>query len=459
MLQRIFLLFLTVLLSIPGNAFSQQRSKIIDAGAGSTIISGPFVAQMEIDGMLVSGTVEFLRETIEEAENDGAVALVIILNTPGGVLDSTQQLVQLLFQASIPVIVYVGPAGATAASAGVFFTGAGHIAAMAPGTTMGAAHPVMIGAGAGDKNQEIMLEKAESFAMAMARSIAEERGRNIDWIQKAVKESDSLTASEALSLKAIDLIAEDIPSLLERIDGKEIKIKGKAKTLKDYSSLPRREYSMTSRVYLLTLLSNPVLLGMLWLGAVSGIGLELRAPGTLVPGVVGVVCLALALIVSQTIPLNYGGIVLLVLGGILIVAETFVANGILATGGIVLMALGLFYLVDISQAPGMQIGLDFIIPVTAVFGVLMFLAMREIISDLRNPVTTGDPGMIGLTGYVVLPVASSGKVFVNGEYWDATLAAHERGILEKNCPIRVVQIEENLVLVVERLHAEVSDNK
>ena len=455
MLLNIQRLLLVLFLCVSPVAVSAQA---IQPGAQG-VVSDPFVAQMKVEGMLVPGTVEFLKDSITQAEEEGAVALVIEIDTPGGMLQSTQQLVQQIFKASIPIIVYVSPSGATAASAGVFFTEAGHIAAMAPGTTMGAAHPVMMGPTGSDKNQQIMLEKAESIAMAMARSIAEQRGRNVDWIEKAVKDSESITANEALELGAIDVIAQDIPDLLEQIAGTEVVVNKKKRTLQDYSLLPRRVYTMTSRTYLLTLLSNPILLGLLWLGAVTGIGLELRAPGGLVPGVVGALCLILALIVSQTIPVSYGGIVLLILGGVLIVAETFVGTGILAFGGLLSMGLGLFYLVDVNEAPGMQIGFDFIIPILLASGTFFLYVVRVIVMDRVPEGATGDQGMVGLTGRVVHPVSESGKVFVNGEYWNARLDDGVQGVIEKDVSIRVTRVVDGMRLIVERLEETDHDSE
>ena len=403
------------------------------------------VAVAEMDMLILPGTRDYLRKTIQDATSDGAAILVIKLDTPGGVLETTQEMIQDIFKSPIPIVIYVSPSGGTAASAGVFITLAAHVAAMAPGTSIGAAHPV---AGDGKDIEGDMRTKAENITVAMVKSITEARGRNPQWAEKAVKESSSLTEKEALDLKVIDLVARDLDDLLSRLKGKTIKLETATITLADYSTSPRKDYQIGTKEKLVNVLANPNVAALLMLGATTGLTLELYNPGAILPGVVGVICLILVLTVSQIIPLTQGGMLLMLLGALMIGAELWFPSGVLAIGGIVAIVLGSIYLIDTAQAPGMSVSLELILPVALLLAGILFLAMRLAFSALRAKVSTGQEGLVGLTGEASENFSSHGIVFVNGEIWKAALRS---GVVAKGDVVRVVGIKDGLVLEVERV--------
>ncbi|RMG43542.1 MAG: nodulation protein NfeD, partial [Candidatus Dadabacteria bacterium] len=366
---------------------------LAEAWAGNNKTDGPFVAVIDMNMMILPGTQEYLESAIERASQEGAEALVVKLDTPGGMLTSSQEMIQAIFKSPVPVIVYVFPSGASATSAGVFITVAAHIAAMAPGTSIGAAHPVM---GNGKDIEGDMRKKAENITVAMVKSVAEQRGRNVDWVEKAVKESSSLTEKEALKKKVIDIVATDLNDLLKQIKGRKVKVNSSEVVLKDLSKLPRKEYKISFKQKTINVLANPNIAALLWLGATTGLSLELYHPGAIVPGVVGVICLILALAVSQIIPISMSGVLLMIVGSLLIGAEMYVTSGVLGLGGIIALVLGSIYLVDGSRAPDLAVAMDFIIPVIIVVVLFMVWVIINGIKTLkRKPETTGIEGMIG----------------------------------------------------------------
>ena len=316
-----------------------------------------YVAVLSMDMMILPGTQSYLEESIARAGREGAKIIVVNLDTPGGVLLTSQEMVQAILNSPIPIVIYVSPSGSTATSAGVFITMAAHIAAMAPGTSIGAAHPVT---GEGKDIEGDMRKKAENMTIAMVKAISEQRGRNIKWAEQSVKESSSATAEEALKENVIDLLANDITSLLESIAGKKIKLGSQELELEDYSNLPRIEYEIATRDKVINVLANPNVAALLWMGATTGLSLEIYNPGAILPGVVGLICLVLALQVSQVIPISQSGILLLVLGAALIIADFFVGSAVLAVGGIIALAFGAVYLIDVSQAPGLEVSTELI---------------------------------------------------------------------------------------------------
>ncbi len=407
-----------------------------------------FAAVLDMDMMILPGTQSYLEKSIDKGQKEGAKLVVVKLNTPGGVLSTTQSMMQKIINSEIPIIIYVSPSGGTATSAGVFITMAGHIAAMAPGTSIGAAHPV---AGDGKDIEGDMREKAENMATAMVRSISTERGRNVEWVEKSVRESSSITANEALKKNVIEIVATDVKDLLSQLKGKEIKLKDKKFTFPDYSNLIVKDYSIGTRDKVINVLANPNVAALLWMGATTGISLELYNPGSIFPGVVGVICLLLALAVSQIIPISHSGILLLVTGALLIGADMFVGSGVLAIGGIVALAFGAVYLIDVTQAPGLEINPEFIIPVAIFLGLLALFVSRTVYKALREEPKTAKEGLVGQTGKVLKNIAKEGKVLVAGEYWKAVPAKSVEGIIDKGSRIRVVSIKEGMVLEVEKI--------
>lgn len=402
------------------------------------------IAIIDMQMMILPGAQGYLEKSLKRAESTGAKLLIIRFDTPGGILQTTQKMMQEILAAKIPVAVYIAPSGATATSAGVFITMAAHIAVMAPGTSLGSAHPV---SGEGKDIKGDMRKKVEEMATALAKSVTQERGRNVEWVEKAVRDSVSLTDTEAKEKKVVDLVASDISDLLKKIAGKKVMVSQKEVILEDYSDLPRQEYAMDYSDQVMNVMANPNIAALLWLAATTGISIELYNPGLIFPGVVGVICLVLALAVSQIIPVTQGGIMLLLLGAALLAAELYVGSGILAVGGLVAIVLGALYLVDISQAPGLAVNAEFIIPIAVLVGSFMLFAIREIARSRRIKPLTGKEALVGRTAEVVATVSTKGKIFIDGEYWQAT---SDSGLIDIGEQVVVKKILDGGVLLVEK---------
>lgn len=402
----------------------------------------PFVALVRMQMAILPGTSALLNRALSEARTQGAQLVVLELDTPGGMLNTSQEMIQAIFASELPVVVYVSPSGGTAASAGVFITMAAHIAAMAPGTSIGAAHPV---AGDGKDIEGDMRKKAENLATAMVRSIAEQRGRNTDWAERAVKESSSLTEREALERKVIDIVAPTLDELLRKISGHQVKLSSGLVTLKDLSSLPRRTYQLDYREQAINVLANPNVVALLWLAATTGLSIELYNPGLILPGVVGVIALILALAVSQVIPVNIGAVALLLVGALLIGAELIVPSGILGLGGVLAIVLGSVYLIDVSQAPTLAVTLELIVPVALLLGGFLLLMVSVVVRSSRRKVSTGSEGLLGAVGTASTTISLTGKVFLNGELWNARTGS---GVIAKGSEVEVVAVS-GLVLEVQ----------
>ena len=370
---------------------------------------------MRVDSIINPVVAEFIEESIDKSSKDGAECLIIQLDTPGGLDLSMRKIVKTMLNANIPIIVYVAPSGARAASAGVMITLASNIAAMAPGTNIGAAHPVAMG---GKKIDEEMEKKVVNDAVAYVKSIAEKRGKNIEWAEEAVRKSVSVTEKEALNLKVIDLIAEDIESLLKNIHGKKVKTVNETITLDTQGKKPIY-MDMGIRQNILNVLSNPNIAYILMMLGLLGLYFELAHPGAIFPGVIGAICLILAFYAFQTLPVNYAGILLIILAIILFIIEVKVTSfGLLTIGGIVCMLLGSLMLFD-SPLPYLRVSWSVLVPVvlgtSSLFILAATLAFR---AYLRKP-STGKEGLVGETGIAKTDIAKDGKVFTHGEFWDA----------------------------------------
>jgi membrane-bound serine protease (ClpP class) len=386
------------------------------------------VALAELDGSVNPGSADFLVRAIAQAEKQGVAALIIRLDTPGGMVDSTREVVKALLAARVPVVVWVGPAGARAGSAGVFITVASHLAAMAPATNIGAAHPVALGPGGAAEQDETMAAKVTNDLAAWAEGIASQRGRNGAWVAQAVRESVSVHAEEALRLDVIDLLAPDLPSLLEALDGRTVETAGGTVTLRTRGA-QLEPLQMTARERLLDGLGDPnialLLLGLGMLGLLA----ELYSPGTLVPGVLGAVSLSLGLLATRMLPVRAAALVLLAVGAALLVAELFITSyGLLALAGLVCVGLGAFLLIDPGD-PGFLVDRDFgvewglVLPVLLVVLALFGLVLWKVAASRRGRQLTGAFGMVGEEGRVVEPVGPErGKVFLHGELWEARSA-------------------------------------
>ncbi|MBI4682231.1 MAG: nodulation protein NfeD [Nitrospirae bacterium] len=373
---------------------------------------------------------EFITKSIDAAEKEKANVLVIELDTPGGLDTSMRSIVKKIIASEVPVVVYVSPSGARAASAGVFITIAAHVAAMAPGTNIGAAHPV----GVGGKMDKTMAEKAVNDAAAYIKSLAEKRGRNAGWAEKAVRESVSVTEQEALKLNVIDIVAPDIKSLLDTIDQREVESSAGKRTIQTKGvKISYKEMGLRHKV--LDIISDPNIAYLLMLLGFYGLFFELTNPGVILPGVLGAFSLILALYSFQTLPVNYAGLLLIILAIVLFILEIKVTSyGMLSIAGLVSMTIGSIMLFD-SPLPFFQLSLKVILPAviltTLFFSLTVYLAVK---AYRRKPVT-GAEGLIGLEGAARTDVHHMGQVFVHGELWqawsDEPVKAGEKIIVEK----------------------------
>ena len=368
-----------------------------------------------VEGIIAPSLADFIVSGIRKAEEARAEVLVLELDTPGGLDLSMRVIIKEILRSSVPVVVYVSPSGARAASAGAFIAIAAHVAAMAPGTNIGAAHPVQMGGG--EKDEE-MNRKMVNDAAAYIRGLAERRGRNAAWAEDAVRKSVSITATEAAKLKVIDLVAEDRAELLTKIDGRTIETGGGKVTLKTKAATIV-EVEMSFRDKILSVITDPTIAYLLLILGMAGLYFELSTPGAVLPGVLGGISLILAFYALQTLPINYAGLLLIILGIILFIAETQVtSHGVLTAGGIVAMLLGSLMLID-SPAPFLQISLSAILGVTAATAGFFAVVVGAAVRAARRQPTTGREGLIGQAGVVRTPLKPEGTVFLRGELWKA----------------------------------------
>ncbi|MDJ0854465.1 MAG: nodulation protein NfeD [Desulfobacterales bacterium] len=383
------------------------------------------------------GVAEFIKDSIATAEDEQAACVIIQLDTPGGLASAMREIEMAILASRVPVVVYVSPSGARAASAGVMITIAADIAAMAPGTNIGAAHPV--GAG-GREIEEKMSEKVVNDMVAHARSVAESKGRNAEWVEKAIRESAAITETEALEQNVIDLVATDLDDLIAQIDGREVAGKG---TL-DLEGAPRRSVEESLRTKVLKAISDPNVAFLLFLLGAAGLYFEFSNPGALFPGIIGGICLVLAIFAFQLLPVNYVGILLMVLAIVFFLLEIKVTSyGMLSVAGVVSLFLGALMLYE-GDDPAIRISWGVLIPtvglVSAFFVVVAGLAFRSQVSTTR----TGQRGLVGKLGVVKQDIDPAGKVFVHGELWHATAGEP----IASGAQVRVTDIE-GLTLKVE----------
>jgi len=371
----------------------------------------------KVNGVISPVSAKFISNAIDEAEVKNAVCLIIELDTPGGLDDSMRTIIKRILTSKVPVIVYVAPAGSRAASAGAFITMAAHVAAMAPGTAIGAAHPVSLMQSAPmDTN---MSAKVTHDAAAYIRSIAEKRGRNIAWAESAVRESVSLSETEALKKKVIDLIAPSTPALLEALDGRSINMDDESIKLKT-KGVQVEEFTMNWREQILGVIANPNVAYLLFMAGLLGLYFELATPGAILPGVVGAISLILAFFAFQTLSVNFAGILLIVLGIILLIVDVKAAtHGVLTTGGLVAMFIGSLMLFDYEN-PAMRVSLQVIIPVVSAMGLFFLIGTWLSIRSLFRRPVSGAVGLIGEKGDARTNIdGNGGRVFVAGTHWNA----------------------------------------
>ncbi len=416
----------------------------------SPALSQQRVMRIVVDGSINPASAKYVHDAVVAAEEDGAAAIVLELNTPGGLLQSTREIVSDFLASPVPVIVYVNPGGGQAASAGAFITLAAHIAAMAPGTNIGAAHPITLGEGAQNiaDSSNIPLTKATNDAAAFARTIAEKRNRNIQWAEQAVRGSISSTETEALRDSVIDVVAHDLTDLLLQIDGRAVETSKGVEVLRTADA---RVYDreMTFQQAVLDILSDPNIAYVLLMLGMYGLFFELYNPGAIFPGVVGGICLILAFYSMNTLPINYAGLALIIFGVILFILEIkIVSHGLLSVGGVVALFFGSIMLIE--SPPGadfLRVSLSVIITITVcTAGFFLFVVGKGIAAMKRKP-TTGADGMVGETGRVLESVHPEGSIAVHGEIWKARSA--DGAEIPAETRVRVTAVE-NLTLVVER---------
>ena len=409
--------------------------------AQSKNASTPHVDLITIDGSINPAVDDFIRESIVRSKSNGAAALIIQLDTPGGLLTSTRTIVKELLGAPVPVIVYVAPSGAGAGSAGVFITMAAHIAAMAPGTNIGAAHPV---AGGGQEVKGVMGEKIENFTASFSESIAQQRGRNAEWAIQAVRKSVSITEKEALKIKVIDVVAKDINDLLEQAHGRKVDIDGSKHELSVKGArIERHEMSLKQKV--LNTIADPNIAYLLMMAGILGLYMEFAHPGVIFPGVAGAICLLLAFASLQLLPINYAGLGLIILGIGLLVGEAFAPSfGVLGVGGLISLTLGSFFLFD-TEGSDLIVDRSIIFTAVATLGSFVLAVSYLVFRSQQSKPTLGIAGLLGEIGEVRGKLSPSGKIFVHGEHWNAQ-ADSEIDVGEK---VEVVGIE-GMVLKVRR---------
>jgi membrane-bound serine protease (ClpP class) len=372
------------------------------------------VSLVTIDGPIDPISSRIILKAVESSVKDSSEALVIELNTPGGLDESMRLITREILNSQVPVVVYVAPSGSRAASAGVFITLSAHIVAMAPGTNIGAAHPVTLGA----QVDSTMMGKVENDAAAYIKSIASKRGRNAEWAEEAVRKSVSITEYEALKLHVIDLVANNLRELLDSCDQRKVSLPSGERTLNTKGVEVRRiEISWRDRI--LGIITNPNIAYILYSLGMLGIFFELMNPGALFPGIVGGICLILAFFAFQSLPINYAGLLLMALGLVFFILEVkIVSHGALTIGGIVAMLLGSLMLFE-SPEPYMRASLSLIIFVVIGTAAFFIFAVGLGLKAQRRKTATGDKGMVGEVGVARSPLKPEGYVFVHGEIWKA----------------------------------------
>jgi membrane-bound serine protease (ClpP class) len=394
---------------------------------------GAVVHHIVVDGAIGPAVAQFVSESIDRANAEGAAALLIELDTPGGLLTSTRTIVKDLLAAPVPVIVYVAPSGAGAGSAGVFITMAAHVAAMAPGTSIGAAHPV---GGQGEDIKGTMGEKIENFTASFSEAIARQRGRNVEWAVKAVRKSVSVAADEAAKLKVVDVVARDRQDLFARVEGRTVDVAGEKRALR-LTPADVRTFEMRFSQRVLAVLGDPNIVYLLMLAGLLGLYVEFTHPGVLFPGVVGGICLLLALMALQVLPVNTGALALMALGVAMLVAEAFLPTfGIVGIGGLVAFLLGSLFLFD-SPGEELKVARGIVVGAGGGLGAFILMVGAMIAHRRRVPARLGVEGMIGALGTARERVAPVGSVLVRGEYW----AAESDESIEPGTPVEVTGVD------------------
>ncbi len=382
-----------------------------------------------LQGVINPVSAEFIGKAIKNAQKRNAEALVIELDTPGGLDTSMRSAVKDIIASEVPVVVFVSPSGARAASAGVFITLAAHIAAMAPGTNIGAAHPVALG----EKMDKIMAEKATNDAAAYIKSLAESRKRNQKWAEDAVRKSISATEGEALKERVIDLVSKDLKTLLIDIDGKSVRTVFGERVLKTRNAVVVRE-EIGFRQKILNVISDPNVAYILMLLGFYGLFFELTNPGAIFPGVIGGICIILAFYAFQTLPVNYAGLLLIILAIILFIIEIkIVSHGVLTIGGVISMIIGSLMLFE-SPGPFLKLSVYLILPTVIVTALFFTFIIGLAFKAFRSKPITGIEGLVGMEGVAMTEITRDGGIVsLHGERW----AAYSEEVIQKDDPVVV----------------------
>lgn len=389
---------------------------LLTGGTQSYCQERPVFDVITVNAAITPAIAKYIIKNVENAHKEGSEGLIILLDTPGGLDLAMRDIVKELLGAPLPVIVFVYPSGARAASAGVMITMAATVAAMAPSTNIGAAHPVAIGLGG--KMDETMAKKVENDAIAYAKGIAEKTGRNAEWAEEAVKKSVSITAKEALDIHVIDIIAEDIEQLLSKIDGMTVTLPSGTVTLKSKNAIIHAK-KMGIREKVLTTLSNPNIAYLLLMIGLAGLYFEFSHPGAILPGVVGGISLILAFFAMQTLPVNYAGVLLIIFAIILFIAEIkIVSHGMLSVAGIISMVLGSLMLFE-SPIPDLRVSFSVMIPTIIIISLFFVAVVSLAVKAQMGKPRTGIDGMVGEKGRAITDIHGDGKIFIKGEYWNA----------------------------------------
>ena len=410
-----------------------------------TSAQGDHVAVLSIQGIINPVAASYVDRALGDAETDGATAAVIEMDTPGGLDNSMRDIIQRIIASKIPVIVYVYPQGARDGSAGVYITYAAHIAAMAPNTNIGSAHPVALGDNGSEQQlSSTMAEKITNDAVAYIRGLAQTRGRNADWAEKAVRESVNVTAQEALDLKVIDLVSDNLDSLLDQVDGREVQLSSGKVTVRT-RGLPVERLGMDAVERLFHTIGDPTIAYILMSLGTLGLIFELTNPGAILPGVVGGICLVFALMGLGTLPLNIAGVLLIGFAFLLFVVDIFApTHGILTGGGVISFTMGSLMLVNTRNAPFLAISTSAIVAVSLGLTLFFGFVVGAIVRSRRRRPVTGQEGMVGKVGKVKSALDPGGLVFVDGALWKAI---SESGSIAEGELVDVVSMR-GLTLVV-----------
>ncbi len=403
------------------------------------------ILKITVDAPIHPVTSEYIRNAIDKAEADNAPMVIMVLNTPGGLDSSMREIIERILSSKVPIAAYVSPNGARAASAGFFISIACDLFIMAPGTSTGAAHPVGVSI-TGQQMDETMSDKVTNDAVSYIKSIAEKRGRNMEMAEDAVRVSSSYTETEALAGNLIDMIAQEVSDIIDRFDGETIKRFDGKEHLLELRGEQVSELSMSARQKFLLTISNPNLAYILLMLGLLGLYFEFSNPGAILPGVLGGISLLLAIFSFQILPINYVGLILILLAiGLFILEIKVQSYGILSVGGIIAMVIGSIMLID-APIPELRPSLKFIIPVAIGLSLIFFFLIYIAIRALANRVHTGKEGLVGEVGVARSDLTPKGKVFVHGELWDAVADQD----IPKGEEVKVVEVLTNLKIKVTR---------